>query len=316
MQNLKNFLIAFGAGIVMFGILAFLVRDTITGHRANNGSVQSSQAQNGEKSENSSDFSDDSPASFTGKTFTAVIGGYDSSKTELDALIFIKADKENKRFVISSIPTNYSTVITSTDPSSGVTVKTNVKLKDYPSKFRSSEKNTKILDAVRAITGMEIDYYAFLDYDAVLKIFEKTSGLYFNVQEDMVYIGNGTEENPEISIKAGEQIMNGNQAIAFMRFAADTDDEKTNFRKRASRQVEFLTSAMTQVLKREPEELVSGIGDVLAKCETNFTVSDFKDNAELILKFSEYSENNVTVTINVSDPIEYSYSQRLFENYK
>lgn len=316
MQNLKNFLIAFGVGIVMFGVLAFFVQDTVMGGRKNN-SVHTSTTV-GKENQDFGDGDGDSttPVSSASKTFTAVIGGYDADKTELDALIFIKADKENERFVISSIPTSYSTVITSTDPTTGVTVKTNVRIKDYPSKFRSSEKNVKLIDTVRAITGMNIDYYAFLDYDSVMKIFEKTSGLHFNVPEDMVYIGNGSVESPEISLKAGEQILNGKQAIAFMRFASDTDDEKTNFRKRASRQTEFLTSAITQVLKRDPEELIGGIAEVLAKCETNFTPTDFKDNFELISKFSEYSENNATVTLNIADPIEYNYSQRLFENYK
>ena len=163
---------------------------------------------------------------------------------------------------------------------------------------------------------MKVDYYAFFDTQAVTKLFEKTAGLHYNVPSSMVYIGNGTEQEPEINLSAGEQVLNAKQAIGLMRFASDTQDERTNFRKRAERQAGFIVSAMTQVLKREPAELISGIVEVLEECETNFTVSDFKDNFELISKFPQYSQNNVIVQLNVGDPLEFTYSQKLFENYK
>ena len=314
MQNVKNFFIAFGIGIVIFGIFAVAVNKFILTEKEPAKPVSKDDEITSAQTPDSED--ENSEVAITGKTFTAVVGGYDDINNELDALIFIKADKENMRFVISAIPTHYSTIITSTDPATGQTVKTNVKIKDYPNKFLTSEKNRKILDVVHAITGMKVDYYAFFDTQAVTKLFEKTAGLHYNVPSSMVYIGNGTEQEPEINLSAGEQVLNAKQAIGLMRFASDTQDERTNFRKRAERQAGFIVSAMTQVLKREPAELISGIVEVLEECETNFTVSDFKDNFELISKFPQYSQNNVIVQLNVGDPLEFTYSQKLFENYK
>ncbi len=331
MQSLKNFFIAFGVGLIIFGIFAYFTMGLIGGNEEEKETNENIPEVDITQTENV--FATGDPekpeTSESGNTFTAVVGGYDDSGKELDALIFIKADRENMRFVISSIPTNLKAVITGAsglpvDGTENVNIEsgiayteTPVKLKDFPSKF-PGESNRMIVDVVHLITGMPIDYYAFVDTDDVKEIFKQTSGLYYDVPKDMVYIGTGTEENPEFSIKKGEQVLTAAQAINFMRYAADTANERTNFNERAKRQSGFISSAMLQVLKRNPEEIVTGLGKVLKGCDTNFTVEAFKENFELISKFSEYSANNVTVTFDnySSEILSYPDTQRRFVNYK
>ena len=327
MQSLKNFLIAFGVGLVIFGLFAYMVtglmgKDTKNPVENNN---------NEEVSENvfATGDPENPEESQTGNTFTAVVGGYDKSGKELDALIFIKADKENMRFVLSSIPTSLRAPITGASnlPANGSEnisldndinyVESYVRIKDFPQMF-PGESNQMIIDTVTLITGMPIDYYAFLDYDSVRAIFKQTAGLYYDVPKDMVYIGTGTEENPEFVLKKGEQILNANDAISFMRYADDTANERTNYNERAKRQTAFLASAMIQVLGRNPDDIISGLGTVLKECETNFTVDAFKQNFELISKFSEYSGSNVTVTLDnySSELLRYEDTARRFANYR
>lgn len=317
MQSLRNFLISFAVGLILFGIFAFTVpkmffpeEDT----KPNDSSVQVSVGAN----ENNNSEADDVPEQngVTAKTFTAVVGGYDTQTGELDGLLFLKADKENKRFVVAAIPTSLSVVITSTDPATGSTVKTDVRIKDFPLKFRGSEKNKQIVDTVHAITGMGVDYYAFFSTNAALKMFEKTNGLYYTVPQDMYYIGGGTEQAPEINLKAGGQVLNSKQIMQLLRFASYTTDEHRNNARRASLQANFVSEALKQILKMDSSVLVSGLSEILSSCETNFTATDFKDNFELISKFGEYSANSVVMTVDIADPLEYSYSQKLFENYK
>lgn len=328
MQSLKNFFIAFGVGLIIFGIFAYGVSSLM-------GSDEKNPGNNNDDFDNVAvvnpvDDDNDKPItnSSKSKTFTAVVGGYDKSGNELDALIFIKADKENARFVLSSIPTNLRVPITSSsnlpaDGSENIDIdsllynETYIRIKDIPSVFFGEEKQM-IVDVVTLITGMPIDYYAFLDYDSVRAIFNKTSGLYYDVPKDMVYIGTGTAENPEFAIYKGEQILNTEKAIAFMRYADDTANERTNYNERAKRQTAFISSAILQVLKGNPEDIISGFATVLKSCDTNFTADAFADNFELISKFSQYSGNNVTVTFDnyTAEILSYKDTSKRFENYK
>ena len=326
MQSLKNFFIAFGVGLVIFGLFAYAVTGLM-------GKSEKPEETYEEEIVSENVFATGDPEnpeeSQTGHTFTAVVGGYDKSGKELDALIFIKADRENMRFVLSSIPTSLRAPITSAaklpaDGSENINLNSDIKytetyvrLKDFPQMF-PGESNQMIMDTVTLITGMPIDYYAFLDYDSVMSIFKQTSGLHYNVPKDMVYIGTGTEENPEFVLKKGEQILNANEAISFMRYADDTANERTNYNERAKRQTAFLSSAMIQVLGRNPDDIINGLGIVLKECETNFTVDAFKQNFELISKFSEYSGSNVTVTFDnySSELLRYEDTARRFVNYK
>ncbi len=318
MQSLRNFLISFAVGLILFGIFAFTVpgmffpdKDTET---PGDNSVQVSNNNNDDNTPGTDNVPEKTDA--VSRTFTAVVGGYDTQTGELDGLLFLKADKENKRFVVATIPTSLSVVITSSDPATGDTVKTDVRIKDFPLKFRGTEKNKQIVDTVHAITGMKVDYYAFFSTNAALSMFEKTNGLYYTVPQDMYYIGGGTEAAPEINLKAGGQVLNSKQIMQLLRFASYTTDESRNSARRASVQADFVSEALKQILKNDISALTNGLGQILANCETNFTAADFKDNFELISKFSEYSANSAVITVDIADPLEYSYSQKLFENYK
>ena len=314
MQNIKNFLIAFGVGIIMFGILAIIITQTVKTDTTDKNDRETSATPIGEDGEISDD-GDELPYS-GGRTFTAVVGGYDSDSGELDGLVFIKADKEHKRFVIAAIPTSSSVTVTSTDPASGNSVKTNVRIKDFPRLFRDSEKDTKIVDTVHAITGMKIDYYAFFTTSAAMSLFDKTGGLYYTVPQNMVYVGNGTEANPEIKLSAGGQVLSSKQIIQLLRFASYTTDERKNDARRAQVHADFMSEALIQILKKSSGELSNGIVDILADCETNFSVSDFKNNYDIISCFDEYKANSVITSVELSDPLEYTYTQKFFENYK
>lgn len=327
MQSLKNFFIAFGVGLIIFGLFAFMAINLI-------GNDKKEEKENEIKEESVSDnfYASGNPknpeVSETGNTFTAVVGGYDDSGNELDALIFIKADKENMRFVISSIPTNLLVPVmgSSSLPSDGTEnvnlqedieyVENYVRLKDFPSKFHGKTEQM-VVDTVTFITGIPVDYYAFLDYRDVTSIFKRTGGLNYQISRDMVYIGTGTEEEPEISLKVDDTEITANEAIALMRYT-DFIGGKYDFNERARRQSDFISSAIIQVFRHDPEKIITGMGEILINCDTNFTLDDFKDNFELISKFSEYRANNVIVSFDNyrSEILNYEDTSQRFEYYK
>ena len=131
-----------------------------------------------------------------------------------------------------------------------------------------------------------------------------------------MYIGTGTAENPEINLKAGGQVLNAKQMLGLLRFSEYTTDERRNNARRASLQADFVSQGLKQILKVDPEKIVEGVTKVLASCETNFTVADFVEYYDLISKFNNYSEANSIITVDLTDPLEYSSTQKLFESYK
>lgn len=310
--NVRNFLIAFVAGFVVFGAVALAIPVILQ----NTGAVTPNKA-SGNTAGSTVSKEDEQPLlEPVSATFTAVLGGYDTDSGALDALLFIKADKENSRFVLASIPTDYSYQTVSINTETEEAIGAQLTLKDIPLRTSKSERAGHIVDIVHAITGMNIDYYAFFNMSTLLSLFEKTGGLFYEVPQDMVYIGIGTATDPEISIKAGAQVLNAKQCLGLLRFRDYTSNEHINHVRRAQTQVSFVSSALKQILKQDTEKLLQGAAVILADCETNFSVADLKDHYDLISHFSEYSAASSAFTLEYSGTLDFSRTQKIFENYK
>lgn len=310
--NVRNFLIAFVAGLVVFGAVAVAIPVILQ----STGVVTPSKTPGNTAGNTVSREDEEQPLEPVSSSFTAVLGGYDADSGALDALLFVKADKENSRFVLASIPTDYSYQTVSVNTETEETIGAQLTLKDIPLRTSKSERATHIVDIVHAITGMNIDYYAFFNMSTLLTLFEKTGGLYYEVPQDMIYIGLGTAADPEISIKAGAQVLNAKQCLGLLRFRDYTINEHTNSVRRAQTQVAFISSALKQILKQDTEKLLQGAAVILADCETNFSVADLKDHYDLISKFSEYSAASSAFTLEYPGTLDFSRTQKLFENYK
>ncbi len=309
--NVRNFLIAFLAGLAVFGAIAVAIPAVLRHSGTDSGKPRSDISETENLSGDETDV-----VSAVSSSFTAVVGGYDADSGALDALMFIKADKENSRFIVAAIPTDYSYRTVSVNSETDDSVNTLLSLKDIPLYTSKSERASHITDIVYAITGMKIDYYAFFNIGTLLTLFEKTGGLYYEVPQDMTYIGLGTAEEPEIQLKAGAQVLNARECVGLLRFRDYTSNEHTNSVRRAEVQVDFVSSALKQILKQEPNKLLRAAAVVLADCETNFSVSDLKDHYDLIAKFGEYSAASSLFTLDVDGVLDFSHTQKLFENYK
>ena len=320
MQNRKSFLIAFAVGVVLFGIFAALIPGLFFGEDeipANPDDLTQTENKEDEingdpDKENQQETQDPDEV----QSFTAIVGGYDENNGELDALLFIKADAKNERFVIASIPTYLSVPLTGVDPVNENSMTTYTRIKDFPEVFSGKEFKKMLVDTVRAVTGMKVDYYAFFNTSDLMSVFEKTGGIYYTVPQDMYYQGIGTKDNPEINVSSGGQVLTGRGALGVLRFASYTNNEQRNESLRAKTQADFISEALKQLVKIDSAKLIKGASDLLSSCETNFTAKDFAEHLELILCFNKYSSASVVMSLDISDPIDYSHSQKLFENYK
>jgi len=66
------------------------------------------------------------------------------------------------------------------------------------------------------LQGIPINYYVVCDYAGVAKIIDSMDGVPFDVPIDMIYASE--EQNLNIDLRAGYQILDGDKAVQFLRF--------------------------------------------------------------------------------------------------
>ena len=122
---------------------------------------------------------------------------------------------------------------------------------DYPgaalAKINSVYKTEKINGALSAISDvladMPIHAYAIIDEDDIRKIVDSMGGVPMDVPFDMKYTDKNT--NLYIDLKKGEQVLDGDQAVQFIRYRKGY---KTGDYGRVEAQQQFMSNAFEQVI--------------------------------------------------------------------
>lgn len=104
-----------------------------------------------------------------------------------------------------------------------------------------------LLQTIRDYTKLDVDYYVRVDYHSVKAIVDAIGGVKVNVQKDMYKIDTTKGKEYEINIKKGEQVLNGEQAMGFLRYR----DYREGDVDRVKMQQYFLTEFIKQLIKPE-----------------------------------------------------------------
>ncbi|WP_294362880.1 LCP family protein [uncultured Senegalimassilia sp.] len=140
------------------------------------------------------------------------------------------------------------------------------------------------------LTGVSISHYAEVSFDELIDLVDAVGGVDVVVDEriDDTDADNTTDhpENPRIIIEAGEQHLNGEQALVFARSRAYVDGDFT----RTANQRKLIEALVNKVLALPVTEL-PGVIQAAAKCvTTDMKVSDivslaqqFKDDGSLVM---------------------------------
>jgi len=87
---------------------------------------------------------------------------------------------------------------------------------------------------VSDLLGVEVNAYLVADYQGVEDLVDAVNGVELNIESAMVY--QDTKQGLEINLPAGRQILNGDQAVQFLRYRSDSLGDLG----RIERQQEFL----------------------------------------------------------------------------
>lgn len=166
----------------------------------------------------------------------------------------------------------------------------------YSRKHRPDET----LDAVNEITGLNIEYYAVIKTEALIKLVDVIGGVTFDVPIDMDY--DDTSQDLHIHLKAGEQLLDGDKAEQLVRFRHNNngtsypEEYGDNDTGRMRTQREFIMQVMKQTLKTENIFKLGEILDVAKEYViTNIDFNAAKDYIPYAVEFN--TDNLLTDTL-------------------
>lgn len=272
MQNIRNFFIAFGVSLVVFFVIAFAVMNKLI---PDVGETTPAINNNGTENNGVVDVTKTDPEKeIKGNSFTALLACSDYTTGRMDALMLLHIDKENKEYFISSLPSYMVLSIDSIDY--------------YLGDLNVEKGRSFLLNKVYAVTGMKVDYYAFISTNGFKSIIDKLGGVTFTVPQDMYY--KDALDNVLVNLKGGTQKLSGDKALQLLRFKDyDEGDEK-----RRSIQREFILTAFDSLLKTENISNAPALFDSVVKhVDTNFTASDFMNNLDLIFSYSDFKKTEI-----------------------
>ncbi len=130
--------------------------------------------------------------------------GVDEEGVRADTIMVVSVDNVNKSIKLLSIPRDTRVTL-----NTGKKIKINACL-GYES------RETMMISAIRAITGMPIHHYCEIDFDGFIEIIDILDGVDYDVPYDMDY--DDPVQDLHIHLKAGPQHLDGQAAHDFVRF--------------------------------------------------------------------------------------------------
>ena len=155
-------------------------------------------------------------------------------------------------------------------------------------RYQTSPQST--VNLVNDLTGLNIKYYVTVDTKALRDLVDTIGGVTFNVPIDMDYDDEG--QHLAIHLKAGEQVLNGEQAEGVVRFRHNNDyssysrDYGDNDIGRMRTQREFIKCVLQQTMKPSNLLKINELINIATKeVETNIPWEVIKSYIPALLQF-------------------------------
>jgi LCP family protein required for cell wall assembly len=179
-----------------------------------------------------------------------------------DAIIVATIDPTSGRVVMVSLPRD--TVNLPIAPGQAYAGRVNSLLGEFQgSSGKTKPALKKLKDALSYAFGTEIDHYALVEFDGLIRLVNSIGGIDLTLDEALVdptmHIG-----KQGLKLNAGERHLDGRKTLAFSR-TRHTDSDYG----RSRRQQQVLTAAAVKVRKRGPDQL-----DSLAEVSRKKVVTD------------------------------------------
>lgn len=191
-----------------------------------------------------------------------------------DSILLVKIDKEQKKFLFSSIPSN---------------VLVNRPLNKTLAEMYDDKGVDYIVESVYALTGIRVDYTAVIGMKDCIKALDKLGDITYNVPCNMNYVDES--QNLEINITKGVQTLSAEQIVSMLRYNSFDNSIYT----RESVMVEFAQSLFKKLTSQSYlSKSISLFKEMITYFETEFDITDFAENMDLIFSYPEFTSETVT----------------------
>ena len=199
-----------------------------------------------------------------------VLGEDNTSRTDkkprglADTIIMMRADFTNKRVAAISIPRD-----------------TMIRLDGYADRCKINAAHvyggpTLTAIAVQGLVGIKPDYYIKTNHEGLRKCVDILGGVEIDVEKNMRY--NDNWGNLHINLKKGRQLLNGEQAMGYIRFRHDAMGDIA----RIERQQKFLKALTAKALSpTKLPKLPMIVNAMIQNVETDMTARDLLALAKL-----------------------------------
>jgi len=168
--------------------------------------------------------------------YTFVLAAYDQIGASTDTILVGRLDIKEGTLNVISIPRDTL-----------VNVSWGIKKINTVMVYEDSDPE-KFIDELSGILGFNVDCYAFVDIRAMEEMIDAIGGVKYNVRRNMDY--DDPTQDLHIHIPAGEQWLNGEQAVQVLRYRVGNDN--TGYPNgdlgRISTQHDFLMTVASQML--------------------------------------------------------------------
>lgn len=188
--------------------------------------------------------------------------GVDSSDKythHADTMIVVHFAVKQKKITFVSIPRDTKVKYRNKDMKINAVYVINYNIGKYP------KANNEMLKIASTVLQEEIDYFAQVDYEGVSEIVDYFGGVRVNIEQKMYY--KDKADGLLIDLKAGSQVLNGKDAVKYLRFRKDGNADLG----RMERQQKFmfnLASIITE--KLNARNVLSLYSRISKSINTNF----------------------------------------------
>ena len=299
--SIRNFFITLLASLLIFGVVAYFITNFVTGLLED--SIEGEPPVSIEIITSTDTAEDttvegDEIVEILGDSFTFAIIGTDYQPDVLldydveanytnsfplrrnrtysaDSIAIVRADKESRTLLISTIPSNMRLKVDGTFTTLG--------------DIYYQKGVDFFVQKLTALTGFEIEKYFVIDVKSFAPILDELGGITFNVPEDMTY--SDPEQKLEIDLKRGKQKLDGKLAEQMLRFNNYTNAENSREKTTADFMLAVADKLSDVSFIKKANTLFTAISENVT---TNYTLEDLTADLELM---SFYKELNKVTTI-------------------
>jgi LCP family protein required for cell wall assembly len=123
------------------------------------------------------------------------------------------------------------------------------------------------IQAVTNLTGVQVSGYAVVNFDGFKNVVNALGGVNVDVPASII----DDPDSGGIDIYAGQQVLDGDQALAFCRARECFSDG--DYQRETDQRV-FLTAMAQQVLAADPVTIINTVTQIAQMCDTNMDVSE------------------------------------------